>query len=71
MDVSIDTDEELTQDQLKARYDASRSAASRVHVPGAGADRSGFDDVVSDQMKKRSKATEKKGSGKEKEKFKF
>lgn len=70
--MSIDTDEDLTQEQLKARYDASRSSASRVHVPGANADRSGFDDVVSDQMKKRSKPQEKKGgSGKEKEKYKF
>lgn len=68
--MSIDTDDELTQDQLRARYDASRSSASRVHVPGANADRSGFDDVVSDQMKKRSKPQEKKG-GKEKDKFKF
>jgi splicing factor 3B subunit 2 len=70
VDVSIDTDDELSQDQLKAKYEASRSAASRVHVPGADVDRSGFDDVVSDQMKKRTKVQEPK-KGKEKEKFKF
>lgn len=70
MDVSIDTDDELSQDQLKAKYEASRSAASRVHVPGADVDRSGFDDVVSDQMKKRTKTQEPK-KGKDKEKFKF
>jgi len=71
VDVSMD-DDEMSQEQLKAKYEASRSAASRVHVPGADADRSGFDDVVSDQMKKRTKVQEpKKGKGKEKEKFKF
>jgi splicing factor 3B subunit 2 len=41
-----------------------------VHVPGADVDRSGFEDVVSGEMKKRQKKDT--GKGKEKaEKFKF
>lgn len=38
-------------------------------MPGADVDRSGFDDVVSGEMKKRQRKDEKKG--KEKEKYKF
>ena len=47
MDVSLDGDEELSQAELKAKYDASRNQAERVHVPGEFADRSGFEDVKS------------------------
>ena len=78
VEVSIDTDEDLTQAQLKERYDASRSQANRVHVPGADVDRSGFDDVVSGEMKKRARKDVGGGGGggaakgKEKaEKYKF
>lgn len=71
MDVSIDLDEDLSQEQLKAKYEASRSQAQRVHVPGADADRSGFEDVVAGEMKKRQRKDEGK-KGKDKgEKFKF
>jgi splicing factor 3B subunit 2 len=70
VDVSIDTDEELSQEQLRARYDASRAQASRVHVPGADADRSGFEDVMAGEMKKRQRKDERKGKEKA-EKFKF
>ncbi|GFZ48626.1 Cold sensitive U2 snRNA suppressor 1 [Saitozyma sp. JCM 24511] len=70
VDVSIDTDEELSQEQLRARYDASRAQASRVHVPGADADRSGFEDVMAGEMKKRQRKDERKGKEKV-EKFKF
>ena len=70
MDVSVDADDDLTQDQLKAKYEASRASAAKVHVPGANADRSGFEDVISDQTKKRAKKDERKGKEKA-EKFKF
>lgn len=70
VDVSVDLDEDLTQDQLKAKYEASRSQAARVHVSGADVDRSGFEDVISDQSKKRAKKDERKGKEKA-EKFKF
>lgn len=70
VEISVDTDDDLTQAQLKERYEASRAQQSRVHVPGADADRSGFDDVVAGEMKKRTKKDS--GKGKEKaEKFKF
>ncbi|WVO21572.1 uncharacterized protein IAS62_002881 [Cryptococcus decagattii] len=70
VDISIDTDEELTQEQLRAKYEASRAQQNRVYVPGAEADRSGFDDVVSGEMKKRARKDEKRGKEKA-EKFKF
>jgi len=67
----VDTDDDLTQAQLKERYENSRSQANRVHVPGADVDRSGFEDVVSGEMKKRQRK-ETGGKGKEKaEKYKF
>ena len=72
MDISVDTDEELTPAQLRERYEGASTNQNRVHVPGADADRSGFDDVVKDQMKKRAKTQDPKGKGREKaEKFKF
>ena len=52
VEIAIDTDEDLSQAQLKERYEAQRASQSRVHVPGADVDRSGFDDVVSGEMKK-------------------
>lgn len=67
----------MTQDQLRQKYESSRASQSRVHVPGADVDRSGFDDVVAGEMKKRSKKDERGGGGgggrrdKEREKFKF
>lgn len=45
-----------------------------MHVPGADVDRSGFEDVRNEEMKKRQRKEERgeKGRGKEKaEKFKF
>jgi splicing factor 3B subunit 2 len=70
VDVSIDVDEDLTQEQLRAKYEASRAQANRVHVPGADVDRSGFEDVMAGEMKKRQRKDEKKGKEKA-EKFKF
>ena len=75
MDISVEGDDDLTQDQLKAKYEASRASAQRVHVPGADVDRSGFEDVRNEETKKRQRKEEgnsKSGKGKEKaEKFKF
>ncbi|WVQ77708.1 hypothetical protein IAR50_007398 [Cryptococcus sp. DSM 104548] len=70
VEISLDGDEDLTQEQLRAKYEASRSQASKVYVPGADADRSGFDDVVSGEMKKRARKDDRKGKDKG-EKFKF
>ncbi|ODN98118.1 hypothetical protein I350_07760 [Cryptococcus amylolentus CBS 6273] len=70
VEISLDGDEDLTQEQLRAKYEASRSQASKVYVPGADVDRSGFEDVVSGEMKKRARKDEKKGREKG-EKFKF
>ncbi|WWC94779.1 hypothetical protein V866_001628 [Kwoniella sp. B9012] len=70
VEISISEDEDLTQEQLKAKYEASRSQSSKVYVPGADADRSGFDDVMVGEMKKRARKDDKKGKDKA-EKFKF
>ncbi|KAK4687924.1 splicing factor 3B subunit 2, partial [Tremellales sp. Uapishka_1] len=69
VDISVDTDDDLTQDQLKERYESSRNA-NRVHVPGADVDRTEFNDVIAGEMKKRARTQEKKGKEKG-EKFKF
>ena len=71
VDISVDTDEDLTQAQLKERYEASRASHNRVHVPGADIDRSGFDDVVVGEMKKRQRKEQGKGGKDKAEKFKF
>ncbi|WVR07758.1 hypothetical protein IAU60_004801 [Kwoniella sp. DSM 27419] len=71
VEISLDGDEDLTQEQLRAKYDASRAQASRVHVPGADVDRSGFEDVMAGEMKKRARKDEKKGGKEKAEKFKF
>ncbi|WVW86082.1 hypothetical protein I302_108121 [Kwoniella bestiolae CBS 10118] len=70
VEISISEDEDLTQEQLKAKYEASRSQGQKVYVPGADADRSGFEDVMSGEMKKRARKDDKKGKEKA-EKFKF
>ncbi|WWC64658.1 uncharacterized protein I303_107269 [Kwoniella dejecticola CBS 10117] len=70
VEISISEDDDLTQEQLKAKYEASRSQGSKVYVPGADADRSGFDDVMAGEMKKRARKDDKKGKEKA-EKFKF
>ncbi|WVR00211.1 hypothetical protein IAU59_007353 [Kwoniella sp. CBS 9459] len=70
VEISIDTDEDLTQEELRARYDASRSQGKQVYVPGADADRSGFEDVMAGEMKKRARKDDKRGKEKA-EKFKF
>ncbi|OCF44586.1 splicing factor 3B subunit 2 [Kwoniella heveanensis CBS 569] len=70
VEISIDTDEDLTQEQLRARYEASRSQGKQVYVPGADADRSGFEDVMAGEMKKRARKDDKRGKEKA-EKFKF
>jgi len=62
----------LSQAQLKKRYEEQQAQQNRVHVPGANADRSGFEDVVAGETQKRArKAAATKGKEKEKEKFKF
>jgi splicing factor 3B subunit 2 len=74
VDISVEGDDDLTQEQLKAKYEASRASAQRVHVPGADVDRSGFDDVRNEEMKKRQRKEESSGKNKSKEKaekFKF
>jgi splicing factor 3B subunit 2 len=72
VEISVDTEDDLTQSQLKERYDNSRAQANRVHVPGADVDRSGFDDVMAGEMKKRQRKETGGGKGKEKaEKYKF
>ena len=68
VEISVDTDEELTQAQLKERYEKSRAQANRVHVPGADVDRSGFEDVMAGEMKKRQRKETGGGGGKGKEK---
>ncbi|WWD19569.1 hypothetical protein CI109_104030 [Kwoniella shandongensis] len=70
VEISIDEDEDLTQEQLKAKYEASRAQQKQVYVPGADADRSGFEDVMAGEMKKRARKDDKKGKEKA-EKFKF
>lgn len=69
VEISITETDDLSQAELKKKYEESRSAANRVHVPGADVDRSGFEDVVAGEMKKRQRKDDKKG--KEKEKYKF
>jgi splicing factor 3B subunit 2 len=69
VEISITETDDLSQADLKRKYEESRASANRVHVPGADVDRSGFDDVVAGEMKKRQRKDEKKG--KEKEKYKF
>lgn len=77
VDISVEGDDDLTQDQLKAKYEASRASAKQIHVPGADVDRSGFEDVRNEEMKKRQRNEDDKGGkgkGKDKgkgEKFKF
>jgi len=71
VEISVDTEDELSQAQLKERYESQRAQQNRVHVPGADVDRSGFEDVVSGEMKKRSRKDDSRGKGKEKEKYKF
>lgn len=75
MEISVDQDDDLTPAQLKQKYEESRSQAHKVHVPGADVDRSGFEDVVSGEYKKRARkddSNKRDGKGgKEKEKFKF
>ncbi|KAG9086941.1 hypothetical protein FRC06_002803, partial [Ceratobasidium sp. 370] len=69
VDVSIDAAEleGLTQDQIRAKYDAvSRGNAG---VPGAG-NKEDFSDLISKETAKRKAKAEAKGKGKEKE-FKF
>lgn len=72
VDVSLDGDD-LTPAQLKAKYEAARSEGSKVHVPGAHVDRSEFDDVISNETKKRSRKSDQGGRGgrEKQEKFKF
>lgn len=73
--MSIDPEalEGMSQEQLQAQYDASRTASSKVHVPGADANRSEFDDVIAKESAKRTRTREKERErgGREKEKFKF
>lgn len=72
VEISVGDDEELSQAQLKKRYEEQQAQQNRVHVPGANADRSGFEDVVAGETQKRArKAAATKGKEKEKEKFKF
>jgi splicing factor 3B subunit 2 len=73
VEISVGDDEELSQAQLKKRYEEQQAQQNRVHVPGANADRSGFDDVVAGETQKRARkaAAATKGKEKEKEKFKF
>lgn len=71
MEISVDTDEELSQSQLKKRYEEQQAQQNRVHVPGANADRSGFEDVMAGEMKKRQRKEQGKEKDNKKEKFKF
>ena len=76
VEIAVDPDdlEGLSQEELRARYDASKSQSSRVHVPGADVDRREFDDVIAQAKKSR---TSERGRGggdrdrREKEEFKF
>lgn len=63
----------MSQEQLQAQYDASRTASSKVYVPGADANRAEFDDVIAKESAKRTRTKEKERErgGREKEKFKF
>lgn len=71
VEISVDTDGELSQAELKKKYEEQQAQQNRVHVPGANADRSGFEDVMAGEMKKRQRKEQGKGKEKEKEKFKF
>jgi splicing factor 3B subunit 2 len=75
VEMAVDPDdlEGLSQEELRSRYDASKSQSNRVHVPGADVDRREFDDVIAQAKKSR---TSERGRGgdrdrREKEKFKF
>jgi splicing factor 3B subunit 2 len=74
VEMAVDPDdlEGLSQEELRARYDASKSQSQRVHVPGADVDRREFDEVIAQAKKSR---TNDRGRGdrdrREKEKFKF
>lgn len=68
----MDTDDDLTQEQIKERYEASQAQANKVYVPGADVDRSDFSDVIAGEMKKRARTGQGDKKGKDKaEKFKF
>ena len=74
VEIAIDADEDLTQAQIKEKYEAERAAKNKVHVPGANVDRSEFDEVVSGEMKKRQRKEtgDRDRRGKQKaEKYKF
>ena len=71
MEISVDTDDDMTQAQLKERYEASHAQANRVHVPGADVDRSGFEDVLAGEMKKRQRKETGPKSKEKSEKYKF
>jgi splicing factor 3B subunit 2 len=75
VEMAVDPDdlEGLSQEELRARYDASKAQGNRVHVPGADIDRREFDDVIAQAKKSR---TSERGRGgdrdrREKERFKF
>lgn len=74
VEMAVDPDdlEDLSQEELRARYDASKSQSQRVNVPGADVDRREFDEVIAQAKKSR---TNDRGRGdrdrREKEKFKF
>ena len=73
-EISIDPEalEGLSQEELQARYDQSRTGP-RVHVPGTHVDRSEFTDVIEQETAKRTRGSDRdreKRRGKE-EKFKF
>ncbi len=64
-------DDDLSQAELRKRYDEQQAQQNRVHVPGAHADRSGFEDIMADETKKRQRKEAGKEKDKGKEKFKF
>lgn len=71
MAVDPDDLEGLSQEELRARYDASKAQSNRVHVPGADVDRREFDDVIAQAKKSRTSERGRGGDRREKEKFKF
>lgn len=76
VELSMDPEElaKLSQAELQARYDNSRTTSSKVHVPGADANREGFGDIVADERSKRSRGEQKqreRRAEKKDDKFKF
>lgn len=71
MAVDPDSLEDMSQEELRAKYESSRSAKERVHVPGQDVDRREFDEVIAQAKKARTSERRGGGAERDREKFKF